>query len=370
MTFLQYFGAIIIFHLLLLAAMFVLILKNNMVPKKKTLDLIVICSIIAIATVVEFLFEYFFAERLLSPDSLEGMYPAMQIAFALVTFFFLRMMSYDRKYLFALAVPFVEVVLIIIGNLTETGVIISDDYVLSTGPMVNVISALNISFYIFQLILVLLSNKRHQNTSYFAYGLMSLTLLAGRLIQWFFPQSKVFLFSITITVLLYTIFLANSTKQTDEITKLLNRDSFDNNINRTPNGAIIMIYDIDYFKQVNDNNGHDYGDIVLEKIGNMLMTVYSKSGKCYRIGGDEFTVILTKNTDFFKSMVQRFDDMVEKERKADPRFPTISLGYAIQDGSGSIEKIFDNADEKMYENKNIRKAEFRKSGEVSDDTQQ
>ena len=114
MTFLQYFGAIIIFHLLLLAAMFVLILKNNMVPKKKTLDLIVICSIIAIATVVEFLFEYFFAEHLMSPESLEGMYPAMQIAFALVTFFLLRLMSYDRKYLFALAVPFVEVVLIIL----------------------------------------------------------------------------------------------------------------------------------------------------------------------------------------------------------------------------------------------------------------
>ncbi|MCR5457971.1 MAG: GGDEF domain-containing protein [Clostridiales bacterium] len=361
---LQYFSAILIFHLLLIAAMLVLIVKNNMLPKKRTLDLVVVLVIIAVTAVIEFLFEYFFAERLLSPDALERIYPVTKFSFAVIIFFFLRLMSYDRKYLFALAVPALEIVLMLIGQANGIGINITEDYVLDTGIMVNIVAVINVAFYIYQQVLVIAENKRHQNTSYFVYGFMSLTLLAGRIIQWVYPQSKVFLFSVTITALLYTIFLANNTKQTDEITKLLNRDSFDNNLNRTPVGAIIMIYDIDYFKKVNDNNGHDYGDEVLEKVGRMLMTVYSKSGKSYRIGGDEFTVILTKNKDFFRSMTQIFDDMVEKERKADPRFPTISMGYAIQDGSGSIEKIFNDADTKMYENKNIRKAGMGHTGDI------
>ena len=234
----------------------------------------IILAIIAVAAVIEFLFEDFLSEHLMSPHALEHLYHVSQIGFAFVTFFFLRLMSYNKKYMFAVAVPVLEAALVIVAHLTGIGVKISEDYVLSVGIMTYVLLITNIVFYVLQLALVIAENKKHQNTSYFVYGLMSMTLLAGRTIQWFFPQSKVFLVSITITVLLYTIFLANSVKQTDEITKLLNRDSFDNNINRTPIGAIIMIYDIDCFKQVNDNNGHDYGDIVLEKIGNMLMKVY------------------------------------------------------------------------------------------------
>ena len=55
--------------------------------------------------------------------------------------------------------------------------------------------------------------------------------------------------------------------------------------------GVILVLDIDYFKEVNDNNGHPYGDEVLIKLANTMQESF-KSGICGRIGGDEFIIYL------------------------------------------------------------------------------
>ena len=352
---LQSLGAIVLFHLMLIASIIVMILKNNMLSKRRTIDIIIVCAINAVAVVLEFAFEYFFHEKMLDPDALELLYPSTQIAFAAITFMFFRITSKEKKLFLLILVPVAETILLYVSHFTGIGIYISDSYEIEARFVTYLVMAINMVFYGAQILYSIIINKRQQNNSYYVYGLMSLVLIVGRLIQLYHKSTRVFLVSVSFTVILYAIFQAKRAKETDEITKLLNRDSFEIRLNKVQTGSVIMVFDIDYFKVVNDENGHDYGDYCLEKIGKIFVAAFSKNGRCYRIGGDEFVVILDKKVDFIKSMIQSFDDMVDYERKNDPHFPTISMGYFIVEDTDA-EKCFRIADEKMYEVKNAKKA--------------
>lgn len=91
--------------------------------------------------------------------------------------------------------------------------------------------------------------------------------------------------------------------QTDPLTGLYNRKFLEkyieNNLyngmqKNTPCG--IMMVDIDFFKQINDNYGHDIGDIAIKTIANTLKDVVSENDVVVRFGGEEFIVILTHCT--------------------------------------------------------------------------
>jgi len=355
MTELQIIGAIVLFHLMLIASIIVMILRNNMLSKRRTIDLVIVCAINAVAVVLEFAFEFFLHEKMLNPGSLELLYPSTQIAFAFITVMFFRITSKEKKYLFLFIVPVAEVVLLYISHFAGIGIRISETYEINYGVVNYLVMLINMIFYAAQLLFAIIVNKKQQNNSYYVYGLMSIVLIVGRMVQLYEKHFMIFLVSISFTVILYAIFQAKRAKETDEITKLLNRDAFDIRLNKVETGSVIMVYDIDYFKLVNDDNGHDYGDYCLEKIGKMFITVYSKNGRSYRIGGDEFAVILDKKVDFIKTMIQRLEDMVEHERKSDPNFPTLSMGYSVLEDRDA-EKCFSIADGKMYEIKNAKKA--------------
>ena len=57
------------------------------------------------------------------------------------------------------------------------------------------------------------------------------------------------------------------------------------------NGALFFL-DLDNFKNINDGLGHQYGDVLLREISNQLRTIPEISKTCYRMGGDEFVIIL------------------------------------------------------------------------------
>ena len=359
MTDLQLFGIITFSHLMLIVAIILFLTNNNMLTKKQSHKLVYICIVQIVAVIYEFVFEFLYLQRLVSPQAIAYLYPATQIFFSIQLFLVANLMATKKKTIYLTGIiPALEVVLVAISFWFWGGATVSEEYEISAGPMLYVITALNIAFFIVQQVMVITVNKKRQNTSYFIYGLMSLVLLTGRVLQLYFKEVKVFFLSFTLTVLLYIIFLANRTKEYDEITKLLNRDAFTVNLRHIQKDSIIMVYDIDFFKVVNDDNGHEYGDHVLEKIGEIFLKVYSSSGKCYRIGGDEFSIIITKNKEFLKSMIQRIDDMVEKERKIDPNFPTVSFGMAVVENDRFGEETFYIADKNMYEFKEKRKAQM------------
>jgi len=117
----------------------------------------------------------------------------------------------------------------------------------------------------------------------------------------------------------------------------------------------VMMLDCDYFKQVNDSLGHQFGDELLRCFADRL-TETVKNGLVARLGGDEFAILLEQCDTYATA-----SDMAERIHHAwkDPWNikghvidSTSSIGVVLVDGQQSVEEILFMADQAMYEAKN------------------
>lgn len=119
-------------------------------------------------------------------------------------------------------------------------------------------------------------------------------LAAETIIQIALPQLHVTWLCVTLLSVLYFIYCSEMWNQIDALTGLLNQNSY---LNRTAemrrSGEVLVVFDVDDFKQVNDRYGHVKGDICLAEIAACIKKAYARHGYCYRMGGDEFCVLLT-----------------------------------------------------------------------------
>ena len=150
---------------------------------------------------------------------------------------------------------------------------------------------------------------------------------------------------------------------TDELTGLHNRREAMSALeehwanatrNKTPLSCII--FDIDHFKRFNDNYGHDVGDIVLRKTAATLTKARRKGERVYRIGGEEFLLILP-HADLKQATqgAERLRIAVAENviTHKDLQLPvTISLGVAQRGAeTTSPADLLKNADEALYQAK-------------------
>ncbi|MCR4618021.1 MAG: GGDEF domain-containing protein [Lachnospiraceae bacterium] len=121
------------------------------------------------------------------------------------------------------------------------------------------------------------------------------------------------------------------------------------------NNTYIAIIDIDYFKYVNDNYGHQYGDLVLTQVADIIRSDIGKDGLVGRIGGDEFFVLFTKplSMSALRDHLQNIRILVNKtfENKG-PRENTpisVSMGVAkYPDDAKNYNDLFVVADYCLY----------------------
>lgn len=113
------------------------------------------------------------------------------------------------------------------------------------------------------------------------------------------------------------------------------------------------IIDIDYFKQVNDTYGHYIGDYVLERIGNILLEVFSgKDDLAGRLGGDEFVAqtVYNESMDEIREKCRLLNRMVSEigfEGKMTPI--TVSIGVTLVKTGSDFEDVYRQADEALYQ---------------------
>ncbi len=142
---------------------------------------------------------------------------------------------------------------------------------------------------------------------------------------------------------------------TDKLTGLLNRRWLEESLPLEFNRALryglnlsILFFDVDHFKKFNDTHGHDMGDLVLNKIGEILRTTFRQSDYTCRYGGEEFCVVLTNTgADQACSVAEKLRVKVESTLIRDMRV-TISIGVASNPQSNSNDekvllKLADNA---------------------------
>ena len=147
---------------------------------------------------------------------------------------------------------------------------------------------------------------------------------------------------------------------TDKLTGLYNRlllqDSLTQAIhqtNRTGTAFTLISMDIDYFKKINDELGHDIGDNVLMQLGPFLKDFFRDSDKVFRTGGEEF-LILVSNTDEAKSIViaEKLRKEIENLSLIPDRTVTVSIGVAGLDTEKDWKQWMKDCDKNLYEAKN------------------
>ena len=152
---------------------------------------------------------------------------------------------------------------------------------------------------------------------------------------------------------------------TDELTRLLNRRGFDNALRLTISNAkrhnetgLLGLFDLDGFKQLNDQFGHEAGDDILRAVGEALLENTRETDYVARIGGDEFAVLLVRSD--LKLGLKRLQRLKEVLNTTQISFRghdlavRASLGVAAYDKNSHVGDTLRHADLAMYKNKQAR----------------
>ncbi len=137
-------------------------------------------------------------------------------------------------------------------------------------------------------------------------------------------------------------------------------------------GALFFI-DLDDFKHINDGLGHQYGDILLKEISADLRRIPGIESTCYRVGGDEFMVIVANNVyDRMGGIVSSIEEMFSKPwfLKNGDYYCTMSMGVCrFPTDADTVEDIIRKADVALREAKKSGKnrVEFYDSGVATSD---
>ena len=155
-------------------------------------------------------------------------------------------------------------------------------------------------------------------------------------------------FAVMFTYLYYSGVVQNA----DALTGLRNRRGYDSQLSHLRRPAILLMMDVNRFKAVNDQFGHQYGDRVLQTIARAMQRAYGREGRCYRIGGDEFCVIFDGSQDQARTRTEQFRALLAAEREKLPRLPDVAVGMTHFDPAETDpDSAVKQADREMYENK-------------------
>lgn len=150
---------------------------------------------------------------------------------------------------------------------------------------------------------------------------------------------------------------------TDSLTNCFNRRAFTALVDRylervlkdPPAEGALLIIDVDHFKSVNDNFGHETGDRALKLIAETIQGAVRETDAVGRIGGEEFSVFLPgANYSQAENLAERIRDAVSKLHftpTGEPHPLTISIGGATLDSVSSFSELYRRADSRLYDAK-------------------
>ena len=155
----------------------------------------------------------------------------------------------------------------------------------------------------------------------------------------------------------------------DPLTGIRNKTGYDKeveNIERELSGGMneigVAMVDLNFLKKLNDNYGHDKGNVAIKTLSKIICNVFSHS-PVFRIGGDEFVVILKgHDLEHIDELDTQFKEQL-KEHQTNPYYAywervSAAIGYAIYNPKqdSGYESLFKRADAEMYKAKKTMKA--------------
>lgn len=146
----------------------------------------------------------------------------------------------------------------------------------------------------------------------------------------------------------------------DALTQLLNRRFLpailarESEIARTEGKPFaLLLIDVDHFKRINDQHGHQAGDRVLQQVAAILQNTVRSGDFVFRYGGEEFLVLLVEMD---PQHAQRVAEKIRKRIASETLMiaggeqlkVTVSIGVAMHDGHPDYQRLVNRADDAMY----------------------
>src|SRR5665648_968643 len=209
---------------------------------------------------------------------------------------------------------------------------------------------------------IIANKKKFEKKYYYSLLFFAFPPVLSIILQIIFYGISLMLNSVVISLLIIFFNIQNQTMSTDYLTGINNRKSLEsyleskiNSITRRKTFAAIIM-DIDGFKKINDNFGHNEGDKALQVSAKILSDCLRANDFIARFGGDAFFVVLDaseqKDLEYIvnriKKRTEKYNESGEKKYKI-----SFSMGYAVYDynlkmGSKEFQK---HVDLLMYEDK-------------------
>ena len=378
----EYYTSIIFMVCLLMIMVIVHLSENETLSKRRREKLRNIAELIVLGTVCEFV-GFYLNNSDEVPRFVHGLVKATEFSVSpIIAYFFLVLLNPIKS---KLANKILLAHLIIHTILEYTSIFI---------PIIFFIDKSNIyvrgNFYYIYVIDYLLSIilcviglfnycNRRQSRNILTISTMALFLLFGFLIRIINDDLHTDWLVVSIIFVMFIITYSDLYLKVDSLTGVLNRRTYDNRLKTIDYSTVIIIFDVNQFKKINDTYNHQCGDKILRIVAQDILKVYRKFGYCYRIGGDEFCVIFKKGKlqEIIESsndcdlnheismLNKKFDDIINIDIMKYPMLSEgVSKGVAIYiSGNDYDDMPFDNycstsindvikmADEKMYEEK-------------------
>ena len=145
----------------------------------------------------------------------------------------------------------------------------------------------------------------------------------------------------------------------DPLTNIYNKRAYDlavAELDKNGDPYAIAVFDVNGLKAINDQHGHENGNIAIQSVARLICDVFPHSS-LFRIGGDEFAAILI-NSDYEnrERLIEKFRETVRKAGEnsnlAPWEKPSVACGYAVYDEqTNDAASVFKRADENMFINK-------------------
>ncbi|MCR5255040.1 MAG: GGDEF domain-containing protein [Acetatifactor sp.] len=152
----------------------------------------------------------------------------------------------------------------------------------------------------------------------------------------------------------------------DQLTKLWNRTAYAHDImddTFVPDGMGVAMMDANNLKYCNDNFGHDQGDVYIKTCADAIQEYLGDIGRCYRVGGDEFCVLINPgHYTLGKERIRAMKEKIENNREIEGFRMHLSCGTKLFDRQidYDISDTVRRADREMYQEKYLSKKDDAK----------
>lgn len=210
-------------------------------------------------------------------------------------------------------------------------------------------------YFIILIILTIKKQKLIDKNELILISIIALVTLSSSVLELIYQAKYIVNGAGVISIIFYYLFLHTQIYKRDTLTGVLNRNSFYSDIESLSGNVYVVCIDMNNLKEINDTRGHAAGDKALITVANCIRKNISKKDETYRIGGDEFCVLIHDDEENTEKDLEAISASIAKNSIS------VAYGYELYTGKETFDAVYKKADANMYRLKNKMKEEEKKA---------